>query len=123
MLNLFLAILLGNFDQARNLGEKTKIFVAFNSITNEMDFELNAAIGILFDDADFTRYIEDKIIGNKKQVIDDDNEDRDCIKKQEHKDEEFEAVFYAMNLGTIEYYLSGERQLDDPFEDEVTPEL
>ena len=45
-----------------------------------MDFDLNAAIGILFDDADFTRYIEDKIIGNKKQtVIDYDNDDRDHI--------------------------------------------
>ena len=29
MLNLFLAILLGNFDKARNFGQKKKVFAAF----------------------------------------------------------------------------------------------
>ena len=37
MLNLFLAILLGNFDRARNLGEKKKIFDALNSLYKGMD--------------------------------------------------------------------------------------
>ena len=62
MLNLFLAILLGNFDRARNLGEKKKIFDAFNTLINGLDFQLNIAIGILFDDADFTKFIEDKVL-------------------------------------------------------------
>ena len=78
MLNLFLAILLGNFDQARNKGDKMKIFMAFNSLTNEMRYELNIAIGILFDDVDFTRYIEDRILGvNKKK--DEDEEDEELM--------------------------------------------
>ena len=72
MLNLFLAILLGNFDRARNFGEKKKIFDAFDSLT-KMGYKLNIAIAYLFDDQDFTRYIEDKILhgkedkGNKEQ--------------------------------------------------------
>jgi len=33
MLNLFLAILLGNFDRARNFGEKKKIFDAFGTLS------------------------------------------------------------------------------------------
>ena len=32
MLNLFLAILLGNFDKARNFGQKKKVFEAFSEI-------------------------------------------------------------------------------------------
>ena len=32
MLNLFLAILLGNFDRARSYGEKKKILEAFDSL-------------------------------------------------------------------------------------------
>jgi hypothetical protein len=34
MLNLFLAILLGNFEKARNFGLKKKIFEAFREIMN-----------------------------------------------------------------------------------------
>jgi hypothetical protein len=61
MLNLFLAILLGNFDRARNFGEKKKIFDAFDSLT-KMGYKLNIAIAYLFDDQDLTRYIEEKIM-------------------------------------------------------------
>lgn len=32
MLNLFLAILLGNFEKARNFGQKKKVFEAFREI-------------------------------------------------------------------------------------------
>lgn len=63
MLNLFLAILLGNFDRARNFGEKKKILDAFDSLA-KMGYKLNIAIAYLFDDADFTRYIEDKILNS-----------------------------------------------------------
>ena len=49
MLNLFLAILLGNFDRARNFGEKKKIFDAFDSM-NKMGYNLNISIAYLFDD-------------------------------------------------------------------------
>jgi len=66
MLNLFLAILLGNFDRARNFGEKKKIFDAFDSLT-KMGYKLNIAIAYLFDDQDFTRYIEDKILQGKEE--------------------------------------------------------
>lgn len=61
MLNLFLAILLGNFDRARNFGEKKKIFDAFDSL-GKMGYNLNIAIQYLFDDADFSKYIEEKIL-------------------------------------------------------------
>jgi hypothetical protein len=65
MLNLFLAILLGNFDRARNFGEKKKIFDAFENFT-KMGYKLNIAIAYAFDDQDFTRYIEDKILQDKE---------------------------------------------------------
>lgn len=81
MLNLFLAILLGNFDAARKNGEKKKIFHAFQSLIHEGNFELNIAIGLVFDDAEFVRYIEDKILNDHKDdaqaIIDEENEDED----------------------------------------------
>jgi len=61
MLNLFLAILLGNFDRARNFGDKKKILDAFNSLA-KMGYNLNISITYLFDDADFTKYIEEKVL-------------------------------------------------------------
>jgi len=64
MLNLFLAILLGNFDRARNFGEKKKIFDAFDSM-NKMGYNLNISIAYLFDDQDLTRFIEDKVLNTK----------------------------------------------------------
>jgi hypothetical protein len=61
MLNLFLAILLGNFDRARESGEKKKIFSAIESLTKD-GYDLNIAIAYLFDDAEFMKYIEDKVL-------------------------------------------------------------
>lgn len=103
MLNLFLAILLGNFDRARNLGEKKKIFDAFNSMINEMDLKLNVAISILFDDADFTRYIEDKVLAiNKAKDNEKDEEEQEDEGINFHTNREIEMVYAAMSLGTIE---------------------
>ena len=102
MLNLFLAILLGNFDRARGQGEKMKIFMAFNSLINVIGYELNIAIGILFDDVDFTRYIEDRILGVNKKKNEDDEEDEELMKLREHTKEEMEVVYCAMCIGTIE---------------------
>ena len=56
MLNLFLAILLGNFDRARAKGGKKKIFEAFESFKNQ-GYDLTIAIEYLFDDAEFSIYI------------------------------------------------------------------
>jgi hypothetical protein len=64
MLNLFLAILLGNFDRARNFGEKKKIFDAFDFL-GKMGYDLNFAIAYLFDNNELTKYIEDKILIDK----------------------------------------------------------
>jgi len=61
MLNLFLAILLGNFDRARSFGDKKKIFDSFAQLL-KAGYKLNVAIAYLFDDAEFTKYIEDKIL-------------------------------------------------------------
>lgn len=117
MLNLFLAILLGNFDRARNLGEKKKIFDAFNSLINGMDVQLNVAIGILFDDADFTRYIEDKVLAiNKEKSNEQDEVDQEEKGIYCHTNREIEVIYAAMSLGIIEQYLSGEKLVDDPFE-------
>jgi hypothetical protein len=76
MLNLFLAILLGNFDRARNFGEKKKVFDAFDSL-GKMGYNLNIAIAYLFDDAEFTKYIEDKILCDKSEKT------KEEIKKEE----------------------------------------
>tara|TARA_B110000305_G_scaffold239654_1_gene308047 strand:- start:587 stop:1597 length:1011 start_codon:yes stop_codon:yes gene_type:complete len=66
MLNLFLAILLGNFDRARNFGEKKKIFDAFGGL-NDMGYDLLVSITNLFDDPDLIKYIEDKVLSDKKE--------------------------------------------------------
>lgn len=115
MLNLFLAILLGNFDLARNLGEKKKIFDALNTMINGMDYELNVAIATLFDDADFTRYIEEKVLAQKGNQNDENtknNKDNDLM-IESHTEEEIVKIYAAMSLGIIEQYLTGECQLED----------
>lgn len=66
MLNLFLAILLGNFDRARNFGEKKKIFDAFGGL-NDMGYDLMVSISNLFDDPDLIKYIEDKVLADKNE--------------------------------------------------------
>jgi len=40
MLNLFLAILLGNFDRARNFGAKKKVFETFKAL-GEQNYDLS----------------------------------------------------------------------------------
>jgi len=118
MLNLFLAILLGNFDRARNFGEKKKIFDAFDSLT-KMGYKLNVSIAYLFDDADFSRYIEDKILG--KGYGDENHEGHHHSQDDKEEEEdgdggkicefEIEEVYYAMCKGTIEHVLTGNSQL------------
>lgn len=68
MLNLFLAILLGNFERARTFGEKKKLFDAFESM-EKMGLNLKEAIQCLFDDADFSKYIDDKILMTKDDTL------------------------------------------------------
>ena len=46
MLNLFLAILLGNFEKSRLFGEKKKVFEAFKEIHNE-GIPLNQQLDII----------------------------------------------------------------------------
>ena len=49
MLNLFLAILLGNFEKARSLGLKRQVFDAFKELlANQL--ELNDALDIILGD-------------------------------------------------------------------------
>ena len=118
MLNLFLAILLGNFDRARGLGEKKKVFDAFNNLLKQ-EYELTVAIGLLFDDQDFTKYIEDKVLNQPEKKADDgeaalkDEEEDEHKTIYQHTEEEIEIIFLAMSLGTIEQYLNGENSLED----------
>mmetsp|Transcript_12187 Transcript_12187/g.18831 ORF Transcript_12187/g.18831 Transcript_12187/m.18831 type:complete len:342 (+) Transcript_12187:637-1662(+) len=99
MLNLFLAILLGNFDRARNFGEKKKIFDAFESLS-KMGYKLNIAIAYLFDDQDFARYIEEKILAAKekqgpKQIKLNSMEE----KQLNHQEYEIKQIYFAMING------------------------
>ena len=103
MLNLFLAILLGNFDRARNFGDKKKILDAFDSLA-KMGYNLNISITYLFDDADFTKYIEDKVLkGNEEKKEPDEDEDIPA-----YTEKEIRQVYYSMINGTIETILQGE---------------
>lgn len=61
MLNLFLAILLGNFDRARKIGETKKIFDAFEAMSKQ-GYSMKETIQNLFDDEDFSKYVEEKIL-------------------------------------------------------------
>ena len=84
-------------------GMKKKIFDAFNSMINVMDLKLNVAISILFDDADFTRYIEDKVLAmNKAKDNEKDEEEQEDEGINFHTNREIEMVYAAMSLGTIE---------------------
>ena len=58
-----------------------KIFDAFNSLT-KMGYKLNIAIAYLFDDQDFTRYIEDKILHDKENKL------KDLKKKGDGEDDD-----------------------------------
>ena len=79
MLNLFLAILLGNFDRARNFGEKKKIFDAFDALA-KMGYKLSISIAYLFDDQDLANYIENKILADQRL------QDEDKAKKADDAD-------------------------------------
>ena len=114
MLNLFLAILLGNFDRARAFGEKKKIIDAFESLSR-MGYKLNIAIAYLFDDQDFTRYIEEKILAvngdkDKPKLMKIKGDDKSI---PEHTEQEIRQVYKSMTTGTIEGILTGETELKD----------
>jgi hypothetical protein len=108
MLNLFLAILLGNFDRARNFGEKKKIFDAFENM-NKMGYNLTLSITYLFDDHDFSKYISEKVIG-KSSEDDENNTDGKSPNKTAGNDKNYDdfsetdirKVFKAMTEGNIE---------------------
>jgi hypothetical protein len=113
MLNLFLAILLGNFDRARNFGEKKKIFDAFDSL-GKMGYNLNIAITYLFDDPDFQKFIEEKILQDKNEKT------KEQLKREEElknavtfTEKELRQIYYAMINGNIEKILLGELALED----------
>ena len=52
MLKLFLAILLGNFEKARDFGEKKKIFDAFQEL-GDAGFTLNEIVDLILGDLSF----------------------------------------------------------------------
>lgn len=58
MLNLFLAILLGNFDKARNYGQKKKVFEAFKEIMEKKS--LSEALDIIL--GDMSIHVKTKIL-------------------------------------------------------------
>lgn len=59
MLNLFLAILLGNFDKARSFGQKKKVFEAFMEI-KEQGKDLEESLDLILGDMSY--YVKTKIL-------------------------------------------------------------
>jgi len=59
MLNLFLAILLGNFDKARNFGQKKKVFEAFQEILSG-GHTLNETLDVVL--GDMSIHVKKKIL-------------------------------------------------------------
>ena len=67
MLNLFLAILLGNFDKARSYGQKRKVFEAFRDILFNGK-TLNETLDIIL--GDMSLHVKTKILKwDLKQVM------------------------------------------------------
>ena len=58
MLNLFLAILLGNFDKARNYGQKKKVFDAFKELMESIS--INKAIDLIL--GDMSPHVKTKVL-------------------------------------------------------------
>ena len=59
MLNLFLAILLGNFEKARNYGLKKKVFIAFKEIMFNGK-TLNESLDIIL--GDMSAHVKKKVL-------------------------------------------------------------
>lgn len=66
MLNLFLAILLGNFDKARDFGAKKKLLDCFMSL-KEAGFDLSQNIDMILDDT--AEYVKFSILKWNRRVI------------------------------------------------------
>ena len=83
LMNLFLAIMLGNFDKARNFGQKKQLLDAFNELLNQRDgskIEIDWACDIILGDlSDHAKYKvlklynmkagEKKINRTKKKIV------------------------------------------------------
>jgi len=66
MLNLFLAILLGNFDRARDFGQKRKNFLVFKAFYNQ-DYDLSETLDWMF--GDMSVLIKTKILKWDARII------------------------------------------------------
>jgi len=82
-----------------------------------MGYKLNISIAYLFDDADFSRYIEDKILGkgydNEGQEIEMDADGNEIVQESSNVNQERDImeVFWAMSNGKIEQILTGDQML------------
>jgi hypothetical protein len=118
MLNLFLAILLGNFDRAKNAFDKSKIFTAFEQYMKNGE-SVNLAIIYLFDDANFAAYIEEKILTNDSERKSEDSKLSDDFGQLSEDDDEkidvteweIQQIFKAIDQGTLELIITGEVEL------------
>jgi hypothetical protein len=66
MLNLFLAILLGNFEKARDCGQKKKILNGFK-MCKDKGMNLNETIDLLMPDLAY--HVKVKILGWEKEIL------------------------------------------------------
>ena len=73
MLNLFLAILLGNFDKARNYGQKKKVFEAFREImdtdgkTEDEIIDADQAIDLIL--GDMSKHVKIKVLKQDAKAV------------------------------------------------------
>ena len=105
MFNLFLEILLVNFEKVKNFGEKNKIFDAFNRLA-KMGYNLNISITYLFENNEISKYIEDKVLRATDNKEKDTGTEMDNTKPNlGFKEKDIRQLFYAMVIDTIEAIL------------------
>lgn len=66
MLNLFLAILLGNFDKARNFGQKKQLFEAFKELLADGHL-LNECLDVIL--GDMSSHVKYKVLKWDKKAV------------------------------------------------------
>ena len=67
MLNLFLAILLGNFERAREFGVKKKIFETFIEL-QDRGVDLSQSINVILDD--LSEYVKKSVLKWNREIVD-----------------------------------------------------
>ena len=76
MLNLFLAILLGNFEKARDFGVKKKLFDTFVEFHNQK-FDLSTSMDAILEDV--SEHVKIRILKWPKYILEKEKEESDAL--------------------------------------------